>query len=252
MTLNATAYLCHKRLKAAEFIKGDDSAVSVSGNDVTVKLMSVAGGCDPMADRVVVKLEAVNILGGRTVYTCRSHGGDYLSIEYPSVSGGRVVEHPLFTVKNAEHCHWFLTQTFATGPDRCGTGGCLFVETIPTAAPGAIPADKSDVFPELGESITHEMSDNAITPGMLVSVKHYYFNGDDAAADVADAKYYTSATFTGGIVTAVNSDTYEVDLEGTVVTCRPSDWVQYEVGDWVIVLKSVSVIVPMKLGLDGA
>ena len=253
-----TAYLCCRRISAASVIRGNDTAISVSGKEITVKMLPDSG-CISTQDQVNVWLEPNPIIGGRSVYYCKSSNSDYLDIKYPEYNGDILIrEYPEITAKNGEHCHWFSTQVLGNGPSRCVGYGCLFVETLANSGGGEIPDDKNDVFPNLGAENTHQLTDNQISPGMLVSVRHYFFNGVDTITDIADSKYYTSPAFTGGIITAIHGSygdediTYTVSIEGELAICRSSDWVKWEVGDWVIVLKDEHIIIPSKIGDDGA
>ena len=253
---DVTAYLCCRRLPALSVVSPSSAAITASNKVVTVRMVSEEG-CATDHWQVIAKLERVPILNSRSVYTCTSPGGTYLTIRYIQYDGDTIVrEYPEFVAKNGEHCHWFATQVLGNGPPRCVGYGCLFAETTANSGGGYIPDDKDDVFPNLGAENVHQMTDNQISPGMLVSVRHYFYNGIDTVTDVADSEYYTTNTFTGGTILAINGAygdadiTYDVSIEGSTVECRPSDWVDRNIGDWVIVLKESSTIVPLRIGVD--
>ena len=262
--IELTTYLCNKKFPGIDVVGPDLGAISVDEEtgEITAKLVPIVAplGCiTGILHQVKARMEPYPIPYGQSLYYCRE-AGEYLRITYPQEpESGDIQDYPEFTAKNPSHCHWIATQILANGPNRCDIGfGCLFVETFAPSGGGDIPENKEDVFPGLGDENTHQMTDNQISPGMLVSVRHFFFNGDENISDSADSEYYTSEAFTGGEITAINGSygnvdiTYDVSIEGETVVCRPSDWVEWEIGDWVIVLKEQEVIAPMRIGADGA
>ena len=262
--IELTAYLCNRRFPGIEVMGSDADAVSVNNaaGEVTVKMVprDAPPGClAAIQRRVTARMEPDPVPYGGTLYHCQEDG-DFLRITYPQEpEHGEIQDYPEFTVKNPDHCHWIATQILATGPARCDTGyGCVVMEVLAPEGGGDIPENKEDVFPALGGENTFQMTDNQVTPGMLVAGRHFFFNGAENIRDSADSEYYTSEAFTAGEITAINGSqgdpdiTYDVSIEGETVVCRPSDWVEWEVGDWVIVLKAQNIIVPMKIGEDGA
>jgi hypothetical protein len=189
--------------------------------------------------------------------------------------------NPEITVKHPDHCQWAATWVMLYGPARLGAQGGIHQVTTPDGG-GDIPEDFEDVHPGGYEAST-DVTQNSIVPGMKVANVIDYFNGKNTVKVAADETYWCTACFNGGTVTAVNGSygdpaiTYDVSIEGRTIECTPSDFVEWEVGDWVFVLipgnncadkdrnpsecrsanigtgaVSTAIIIPMKIGVDGA
>jgi len=90
------------------------------------------------------------------------------------------------------------------------------------------------------------VTQNAIVPGMKLELEHVFSNGKTSDRFQVDEDWWCTGCITGGEVTSVNggcdskSITYQVYIQGHDVTCVSSDFVCYEVGDWVFVYRPSS------------
>lgn len=143
-------------------------------------------------------------------------------------------------IENSDHCHWVGSAILIFGADF-NIWGRLFASVQVGPGGGPCPENKDDVFSG-GGTTQFLMTQNQIVPGELVTLKWYFWNGQNAVEEYADAEWFCTCCFTGGEVKAVNGDygdtniTYTVGIQGVNRTCIPSDFVEYEVGDWVFVL----------------
>lgn len=150
------------------------------------------------------------------------------------------------TFKNPDHCQWIESQLIAYGPLECqGSGDCPLV-LVYVDAPGEIPEDKADAHSGGGTTL-YQVTQNQIVPGMRIVLTHFFWNGTNLERYEPDFIWFVSPCFTGGLITAVNGDYYSEDISFTVdvlgqsVTAYPSDFVTYEVGDWVFMVKTPGV-----------
>jgi uncharacterized protein YkwD len=139
-----------------------------------------------------------------------------------------------------DQCHWVQSTLTIFLPHTR-----LLSYTIPGGYPGLIPEDKDDVFSGGGSSISWSFANNGV-PGDFLQL-YWIMNNSEVTslASVAGAYYHTPA-ITGGEVTAIHGDYgdttiyYTVRIQGVEKECVPSDFAEYEVGDWVYVLKTLN------------
>lgn len=97
-----------------------------------------------------------------------------------------------------------------------------------------------------GMIFTLSVTQNTIVPGMKLELEHVFSNGKVTDRFQVDEDWWCTSCITGGEVTAVNggcdskSITYQVYIQGHDVTCVSSDFVCYEIGDWVFVYRPSS------------
>ena len=146
--------------------------------------------------------------------------------------------YPVVSVFNPDHCHWFLSVLAAVAPP-CGVDGCELL-TIHVDAPGAIPIPTDHEAVHSGGGWTDwVIAQNQIAPGMLFTLTAYFSNGLTITPVEIDFEWYCTCCMTGGEILSINGTygdaniSYNVDVMGVTKVAYPSDWVQWEVGDWV-------------------
>jgi len=278
MTIDVTAYICCTHGEGIEIEpprdQGDETGISINETEIEAQIVpsELPDGCDTS---LVGKITVFAHTSGGYFYTCRDNTDDYLYIQYPETGS---YQYPELTAKNHEHCQWIETQITVDGPESCNQlqYGCLWEYTTVNSGGGEITGDKSEAFPNGGSSVVHQLLDNSIVPGMRVRLEHVFFNYYETRQITTTHDYYHTPAITGGQVVAVNHAyndpriTYDVALVPTtgttkgadreIVTCKPSDWVEWEVGDFVFVTKPVTgdnshdnyTIIPMMHGGYGA
>lgn len=271
MTVDLTAYICCTKAGGIEVEPPPDSGaitgISVSDTEIEAKIVpnDLPPGCDTGLNG---KITAYMHTTGGYIWTCQNSGDGYLGIQYPV---DLLFDYPEIMAKNHEHCQWIETQIAADGPERCNhlPWGCLWVYTHVNSGPGTIPEDKDDVFPNGGGENTHQVTDNFFVPGMRIRLEHLFYNYYDVFQITTTYDYYQTPMMTGGQIVVINGQygdkdiTYDVSIPPTgstkgeqreVITCRPSDWIKWALGDWVFVLRGGNppIIVPFKIGEDGA
>jgi hypothetical protein len=163
-----------------------------------------------------------------------------------SIYWGEFESWIIIEFRNPDHCQWILSQLIAYGPLECqGPGDCPLV-LVEVDAPGEIPENKADAHSGGGTTI-YQVTQNQIVPGMKIQLTHFFYNGSNTERYDPDFIYYVSPCLTGGLITAVNGDyddpniSFTVEVLGRTVTAYPSDFVTYEVGDWVYMVKTPGV-----------
>lgn len=238
MTEKVTTYLCSKTFGAV----GHEGLCSVPAitegpNKAVAELIrteSVPGCHDGMG-----KIE-VELLGEDESPYCSLKGELSWKRATLPVSAGEpiLLDYITVTYSNPEHCQWEMTDIVVAG----ATDQRLFISTFPdTSLQGAIPESKSDVI-RIPESLETHLVQNQIVPGELMTLLWYFGDGQNTTEQWVDEKWYCSCCLTGGKVKAVNGSyedeniTYTVNIQGVARTCRPSDFVEWAVGDWVFIL----------------
>lgn len=145
--------------------------------------------------------------------------------------------YPALRFDVPELCHWVGTVLDAITDHRT---------TVITAHPGDGGHAPDPVHCTPGASFGSERSDNQIVPGAILEMTHYLDCPHPGNIITATERgKWNTVAITGGIITAVNGDiddndhSYQVQIYGVDVQCWPSDWVEWEVGDWVFVIASV-------------
>lgn len=275
-----TAYLCDKlsgKIECTNF-EGEISAVSVADGVVKAKLWpkEPVPGCRIEGGEIIAQLLKENDSRYVCVY------GEYLTWEREETldaTGDPVgLKHYItIEIENPDHCHWIGSAILIFGADF-NIFGRLFASVQVGSGGDPCPEDKDDVFSGGGQT-QFLMTQNQIVPGEAISLKNYFWDGQNATEEFVDAEWLCTCCFTGGEVKAINGDygdtdiTYTVGIQGVNRTCVPSDFVEYEVGDWVFVLAPNStcaecgrkenckegceessnyMILPMKVGSYGA
>lgn len=238
-----TAYLCNKFHSGIgyEAFQGDFGAVEVADKVVSAALwpsMSVPG-CQTSAGKISAQL----LKEGDSPYVCKSEDG-LLTWEREEIphTGESIGLEGYITIKiqNSGHCHWIQSYILAYGADG-SIFGRLFAKVDVGSSGLPCPENKDDVFSGGGQS-TFLMTQNQIVPGERIVLGWVFWDGQHTKQIEVDAKDLCTCCFTGGEVTAINGEygdtaiTYTVEIQGLPKTCVPSDFIEYEVGDWVFVL----------------
>ena len=119
-------------------------------------------------------------------------------------------------------------------------------DTIVITMPGGGGAAPDPASCDPGGIFESEQGDNQIVPGAILEMRHYLdcpHPGNIVTA--TERGQWNTVAITGGVITAVNGGiddndhSYQVEIYEKDIECWPSDWVEWEVGDWVFVLAIV-------------
>jgi uncharacterized protein YkwD len=165
---------------------------------------------------------------------------------YHPVSGEptRMADHPVVKVGEPAHCHW--QATVVTGR-MTETESVFFARVEPDPGSACLIIEAGESYTPACEGFRNFSSltveDNSkLVPGMLVSALHHFQSGNRQRSYLCGQKYYRTCSMTGGVITAVNGThddvgvSYQVQTENRVIRAVSSDFVDYEVGDWVFLM----------------
>ena len=274
-----TTYLCDKLCGTVDYeaFSGNIDAIEFTDELVKTSLWPEVSipGCQTAAGKIIAQLLNVN----NNRYVCPN--GNLLTWEREEiVYEGEPVgleDYITITIENFSHCHWIQSLIKAHGADD-SVFGRIFGWVDVGSGGQDCPEDKDDVFSGGGKS-RFLMTQNQIVPGELIELRWIFWDGQHTEDVPVDSKWLCTCCFTGGRVISVNGDygdvdvTYTVEIQDVHMSCVPSDFVEYEVGDWVFVFvpsstcsecgrktackggcnaSSGCVILPMKVGDYGA
>ena len=204
------------------------------------------------------------------VQSCNEAGDSFLRLVYQDPANSQ--DYTEITAKNSEKCQWVETQIAVDGTQRTNTPyGYVWAYTHVNSGGGALSDTKHNAFPNGGGENTHSLTDNFIVPGMRIRLNHVFSDSFNTFYSLVVFDYYQTPYMTGGQIISVNKDynnpyiTYNVALAPEsdtknsirdIVKCIPSDWIEWEIDDFVFVMKPISghdhyTIVPFKIGWEG-
>lgn len=159
----------------------------------------------------------------------------------------RMEDSPLVRVGRPSHCDWreCVVMGAIVRPDRMDSELFSEFRRLDISPDGVIDADLDSGLDCSGYDGRHDIPvrDNGIlVPGMAVSATHVFRNGSKSYSSICGRKYYRTCSITGGVITAVvgEYDTpdirYRVLCQSMTITCPPSDFVRWAVGDYVFLV----------------
>jgi|GEM_PF-6664021 len=211
------------RIETPEQIRtSPDVVVDPDKGVITIKIMPI--DCDPgRYGRIVIPVEVV----GESGYCLDEE--KLISWERVETAENVFASDPTVTILNPGCCHWRGSIVRRKNMPGVAEIGDIYWEVRPVEIDGE---------PHSSEKIETQ---NIPIPGCELELSYEFTNGQNLWQDIVDSTYWCSACFTGGFVTAVHGDygnteiSYSVNIMGDIRTCRPSDFVPYNVGDWVFV-----------------
>ena len=246
MSVTINTYLCNKKIPAVRYPdQRNNLRMRWSGNVLEAYL--VPFGCDPTK----VHLEPLIIPEYADLIACMADMlGDAVldwsrRVNLTMESGGFESRRQYITVElrhPSVPCWWHATYLYVW---RDMSEEQLQI-TVSYSEGGMIPLDgsKSGVYMGSAGKLTQfTNSQTAYVPGELLQVKwelkvdDQYFNSPVAGA------YFATPVFTGGKVAdkenpeGALSVLYTVDIQGYERDCVPTDFANYQIGDWVFVIK---------------
>lgn len=242
-------YLCCKKMAAKNEIVFDADAVSVGDGLITAKIIKELANCSPNETRLETKLISVDY----SKY-CKYAGKGSLSW----FNVGLLNQKIEITYNNPDHCHWVSTVLWMSGSNKQTQSMYLPLNIIAITSPsggGACPVSKNDVFSGGGtnEQELENYTEDAV-PGDSINVSWHFSDTITEEAVSAAHSYWSTDALTGGLVMAVNGNygsvdvTYTIKIEGIYTICTSSDFVEYAVGDWVVVQRNGNIILPLQIG----
>jgi hypothetical protein len=234
-----TTYLCGEILGSvvSESHGGDIEVTRVADGAANTAMWPVVSvpGCQGSAGKITTQLI-------KTGFSKYSQADGYCYEDGYLEWGRKLVGNSFITItiNNPPHCHWIASVVVAIGANFTFYGRVLGL-VYPGEGGGACPEDKDDVFSGGGITYLTE-SQNQMLPGELLQLTWHFSDGTNQEELVVDGDWYCTCCFTGGKVISINGSygdpgiTYTVSVQGVHKTCVSSDFVEYEVGDWVFIL----------------
>ena len=157
---------------------------------------------------------------------------------------------------------WIKTSIVIFGPG-CSEKPRLWKEPIErTSGNGPIPESHDDFVTPKGP-FEFPFTQNSIVPGEKACARWEFKDGDAIIHTVNNKElgvYWKTLNLTGGFIKEKVGDydtkdlIFNVEIEGVLENCRPSDYVKWEVGDYVFVAKTGLdyFIIPIKINEAGA
>jgi len=262
-----TVHLCRKTLgERAGQVSFDDQAdvieVDAENKTITTKIIerSPPDTCRRPIRRLIqtyLLSEAFGGVGGVAISECNPgcFWYDPVKKSYVRWDRARIVgedtiydTYPIIEYYNPDHCHWFRTEFLVDGPPNVpedyGEGLDLLAFTEPDA-PNRIP-DQSDPDSQFTGSTWTEyiLNQNVIVPGMRMLAFHWFNDRRQTSRLIGSYswEYLCTCCLTGGTILARVGEVkdplhfYIVGVEGIAQKGVPSDFIDWQVGDWVYLL----------------
>lgn len=242
MTATINAYMCCEephRLSIAKTADAYDFDAQFSGGHINAKIsiglrpVIPAPGCS-LAGLIQAKM-------AETGKECCYFGDGDLGWQrgYDADDEGNITAHNYVTVEadRPTSCAWTQISIWLEDPRNKLFG--FAVAGVPASPVGE---SGQAVFNCGGTAIWLGLEDVAVPGDQVILYWHFKPSG----ICLTSAKYYSAPAVTGGPVTEVVGEygdpeiKYNVDIEGEIVLCSPSDFAEYGVGDWVYVVKTGS------------
>lgn len=238
-------YLCNEKFLAIAFEKPNLNAIQAYDNYVEAKMVSV--GCNP--ERHVIHANMISdarmesmLLFFQELERCIGKGylkwvrkanynnhGDFYGLD-TSIT----VE---FLQPNSP-CHWAYTHIYSLRKDMIPEQNLLI--STPSREGGETPESKGD-FSAIGGHRDINNTQTLFVPGALLQLKWALRAGGKVFSSVVAGKYFATPAITGGEILYTGgegeSSYFAVDVQGETFECAPTDFANYQTGDWVFVLK---------------
>lgn len=240
MTERVTAYVCNKECGNISITPydADINAITRTSTKVTASIQPspIPAGCAIGTGKITAPIHET----GQSKY-CNLIEDDML-IWYRGATGYTLYDYITVIITHPDHCHWIKSEIWLNiveiGPRPMGAELYAYSE-INTGGQDC-PDDKSDVFGGGGTSF-FQVSQNLIVPGDLLTLYWRMNDGENEELIQAGTEWWCTCCFTGGEVTEIVGDYGDEDIQYLVTiqlverTCLPSDFTEYEIGDWVFV-----------------
>lgn len=254
-----TTYLCNKGISAIEYSKKDSFEISFTapsgGNPGTINsALSKTGNA-------ATGLITLQMLKNTDTIACSVY--ENLDIQYPATFD----DYPIISYAIPDSCNWVKAIVNLYG-FTCEPDGCFYSQTVRDYGIGGnIPEPPNDTNKELvfhsSDDIETELIQNLIVPGQKLILTYDYLVNGIVITLPAGQLYYDVPWLTSGVITGVSGNpalddnatfnvlgyfgTEDTDSAQTIA-CARTDWVEWEVGDWVYVIRNLNQIIPMSVG----
>lgn len=245
--MNVTAYICGNQLRGIDtgtnpITHTGPSSISEEDGAVEVPLVPVTVDEDDFYVDALIH----SIYSG-DVRFCRL--GNVLSWSLARREtfgvGGSTYETTGINIDylNPDICDWERTKL-------SGSFYGLLIEQAPTTGSGSCPEEKEDVINGVGQQ---EFNTTFLVPGEAIFLYWKFLEG---YLQLIRTDYVHSSLLTSGQIIAIHkssefsySITYDLAVEGALVSgVEASDLYDYQVGDWVFVMKvGDNLIFPMRI-----
>lgn len=228
-------YLCNKRLSAINVAGRPNSAISVSDGVVSTKIVPV--GFNPKIKTVYAKIIGTGdnpvdcvdpepFLRWTRKALLTSNGDEFAELERLITIEANISDLP---------CSWEAAHIY--GITLSPAEHHLLLASVPDRSGGEIPPGKSDVS-RLEPYLTLRNTQTNIVPGEMLQLAWTIKVDDKIFSKPVAGAWFDTPAFTGGkVISKTEDDHYIVSIFGVHVSCLPTDWADYQVGDWGYVLK---------------
>lgn len=241
-------YVCNKKLPAIKSVGNSLDAISVSDRLVQAKILPK--GTDVQKGRIEAKIMPNDTMADMIHF--------FESLE-PLTEEGNLewarkvtyYDDPLvdsqkdfFVTIEVNHpdvpCYWKRTWVYGIRMDVSDKNSIYIAQ--PLSVVGEIPEETSDVYQGLaGDTTEITNSQTLFVPGELLQLEWLLKIDDQFFSHIVSGKYFATPAFTGGEVVEITGSgetkRIVVDTQNNNVTCLPTDLAEYQVGEWVYLLK---------------
>jgi hypothetical protein len=222
------------------------AGVEVSGNTVTARIIKAGIGLDECKARVRTAIVQAHIHDDPLAFfECAGYGTPrFVWFRGVNISGndefsGRHTYITLDYNHPADPCRWAITRI--TGQRRFTDGLQFYVIHQPAPNPGDIPGSGGDWHSLDFDDAGGILVQCQCVPGESLRLEWGLKYGQAYKGGVMAGAWFATPAFTGGEVISVDGEdeerTVTVRAQGVEIICMPTDFADYDVGDWVYLLK---------------
>ena len=254
-------YLCRKTIGVVEVDSRDTNkrvSIDSAENVISVQIMPI--NCD--TSKGVVRTSLMKQADLYDPIPCLAGTDGTLSWSRKETISGDGEETALgprleFKFSNPPlPCQWERTRVYGIAEDPSAKR--MIYLAYPIKEGGPIGDSKSDAYPGIaGKTITREPLERGFVPGELVQLEWLLNMGYEGEEDLfnieagdspklfmdaVNGAYFSTPAMTGGVILEITGGMgterkIKVSCEGSVITVSPTDFADYQVGDWVFLLK---------------
>jgi hypothetical protein len=231
MTVTIRTYLCNKKLLAMQVDGAAKKEISVSDGLVKAYLSPVGNDPRKCMGYTSVVGENTNFINCIKDVPVLSWVRELIGLEAdPRLSRYITVKANIPDLP----CHWKVAIVYTINLSPADHH-IVFISRLDTTG-GLIPDSKAAANP-LKTGLDFEVTERTLVPGELLQLAWTIVIDDTVYSAPVMGCWYALPLITGGKVISKEEDSYVVRVQNVNLVCLPTDWAQYQIGDWVFVLK---------------
>lgn len=244
--MQITTYICNTKLPVIDLQdKKSNKGISVSDNLITAEIFPIDCLFLPQKQTITVKILPALLTDGDFV-RCVTEGAELTWARRVNVDDrGNYMSRDKRLTISLNHpelpCFWWYTFLNSLRGDLEETP--IFMRYPLDVEEGAIPIEggKSEVYQGSAGETEDIFTLPSFVPGELLQLKWALRINQQTFAGTVQGKYYATPAITGGkLISKSESDehtVYIVDVQGLQLEAAPTDFADYQIGDWVYLLK---------------